>query len=840
MNDPRRPGGLAIPVAILTLLSTAAFAQTPVIDPPIDQDVAVRLRPGASIAAYVARHGIARVNPQLRPTHEIPSRDMYLVTLAGRVPPGGEEQFINDVLEPDPDTVWAERDYAADGPEGTGRNFYCTVLPSPSAYLGQPAWNQVGVGTAHQVTMGGGVDVAVIDSGIDASHPVFAGRLLPGGWNFFENNGDVSDVGDGVDNDGDGDTDELVGHGTHMSGIVTYIAPESKILPIKVLDSEGNTTTFTLAAGMFYAIDRGVDVMNISIGSTYDAKGVEDALDEALAGGIVVVGAAGNVNTAEPREYPATRPEAIGVAAVDEGDFRALFSNYAPMADPSAVSLSSPGLHIFSPIPNNMYADLDGTSPATALVSGTAALLIAAHPEWQPGLQRALDVRQILQESAFNIYPLNPGFVGQLGAGRLDAGRALNTTVLFSPPQPTPTGAGPAAAATADLDGDGTLDMAVCNAGASSVSILLGNGDGTFRAGGTYGVGPGPDDIVAADLDGDFDTDLATANAGGASVSVLRNNGNGTFAPAASFAAGDEPVGIVAGDWDGDNHIDLATADEDGGTVSILRNNGAAVFTRIASPFAGSRPHDIASGHFNGDARPDIAVANRDSNDVAVLINQGNGIFAPRVSYPVGEDARWLLAADFDGDGDDDLLAAVHDARDLARLTCNGNGTFSVGGRVDVFVGRKPDTMVAADFDCDGDTDVAVLNGDPPLVVLTLLLNDGDGSFPAFLNMAPDATAINLAAGDADNDGDPEMMVINSPANHVGVMVNNSCVLAGDVNCDGSIDAFDIEPFILALTDPAAYGVAYPDCPRGSADANGDGLVDAFDIEPFIALLVGP
>jgi hypothetical protein len=826
MNNARARS-LAAAMTVAAVSCAVAIAQ---LDPKIDRLVSVRLNPGISIETFNARYGSTT-------ERAIASRAIYLVRISD--PNETEEEFSNRVSG---DTVWAEPTYFGDGPEGSGRNFYCTILPSNAQYLSQGAWTQINLGTAHMVSTGDGINIAIVDTGLDVDHVVMAGRVLSGGWNYAAPNGgnaDISDVGDGIDNDLDGDIDELVGHGTHMAGIVAHIAPDAMILPIKVLDSEGNTDTFTLAQGIFHAIDRGgIDVINLSIGSTYDAKPIEDALAEARAAGIVVAGAAGNVDVEDPSwEFPALRDEVIGVVGVDGDDIKAEFTNVN-----TAFDISAPALHVWSTIPDNLYADLDGTSPATAMISGAAALLLAANPDWTRNATRVGQVESYLGYSAADIGPLNlPEYAGKMGGGRLDAGAALNISIVFDQPKPYPTGAFPTAVAAVDLDGDYVADLAVANNAGNTVTVLRNLGDGSFIPVADYPVGLSPEDIVAATLDADHHPDLAIPNAASNSVSVLINNGGGTFGAAASYAVGLGPNAIAAGDLDGDGDVDLAVANEDSDSVTVLINNGSGAFSAAGLLAVGDRPRDIVAAHLNLDNNLDLATVNRRTNDVSVLFNLGGGTFAPAVSLSVGDDPRYLVAADFDTDDDLDIVTSNNGTDNMTLLPNNGDGTFAPGIPIDIFGANGPGPMTIGDFDCDDDLDIATITGDGGAAAVTIVLNDDLGALTGRLDFAAGDSPQGLAAADLDDDADLDLAVSDGSANAVGILFSQSCPSRGrgDLNCDGHINAFDIEDFILALVDPAGYSTANPTCDIGTGDINRDGAVDAFDIEPFIDLLLG-
>jgi len=161
----------------------------------------------------------------------------------------------------------------------------------------------------------------------------------------------------------------------------------------------------------------------------------------------------------------------------------------------------------------------------------------------------------------------------------------------------------------------------VANRLANNVAVLLNNGDGTFAARSTFGVGSSPRSVFSADLDGDNDNDLAVANLESDDISILLNNGDGTFAAAIAYVVGDGPESIWSGDLDGDNVNDLAVVNGISNDVSILLNDGAGTFTLAADYGTGDGPRAIFSADLDGDNDNDLAIANSGSANVSVLLN---------------------------------------------------------------------------------------------------------------------------------------------------------------------------------------------------------------------------
>jgi hypothetical protein len=181
-----------------------------------------------------------------------------------------------------------------------------------------------------------------------------------------------------------------------------------------------------------------------------------------------------------------------------------------------------------------------------------------------------------------------------------------------------------------DFNRDGKLDLAVVNTGAGgfsddTVTILLGNGDGTFRTGATYVVGSHPYSAVVADFNGDGILDIATANEVSNTVGVLLGMGDGTFRPAVQYPDSPDPIWIEAGDFNHDGAVDLVTANDQGNALHVFLGNGDGTFGPFKSFDAGTRPDSVAVGDWNGDGFLDLAATNEFTNNVAVLLNAAEG-----------------------------------------------------------------------------------------------------------------------------------------------------------------------------------------------------------------------
>jgi len=285
---------------------------------------------------------------------------------------------------------------------------------TPSSYAAQPAASAMHFDLAHSIASGAGVRVAILDTGIDPTHPVFAGRIADT-WDFIDDQPGAIDVQEGVDTNGDGVVDEAWGHGTHVAGLVALTAPGAQLLIGRVLDSDGQGDVVTVASGIQWAISEGARVINLSLGSLSDSPAIRGAICQARQRGIIVVAAAGNMGTELPPEYPAAYPQVDAVAASDVYAVPAPWTSYGTFVD-----VSAPGIAIRSAYPGNTYRLWSGTSMSTPFLSGAAALLLSLHPDWQND-----DVLQRVQETVQRLNSVPAYEFGKLGAGMLDVGAAL-------------------------------------------------------------------------------------------------------------------------------------------------------------------------------------------------------------------------------------------------------------------------------------------------------------------------------------------------------------------------------------------------------------------------------
>ncbi len=236
-----------------------------------------------------------------------------------------------------------------------------------SEIAAQPALAHLNLGLAHTATKGMGILVSVLDTGVDSGHDHLAGRLLM--TSEIPPDLGQEETQNGLDDDFDGDTDEAYGHGTHVAGIVASVAPEATILPIRVLDDDGNGWSYDLARGLHYSQQLQADIVNLSLVLSDDSPVIHDFLVELDAAGIVVMAAAGN--TPGTVGYPASDAYTVGVAATDVADA------LAPFSGSGLVSFAAPGVEVESSYPDNKSAIASGTSMATPVASAALALILS-------------------------------------------------------------------------------------------------------------------------------------------------------------------------------------------------------------------------------------------------------------------------------------------------------------------------------------------------------------------------------------------------------------------------------------------------------------------------------
>ncbi len=326
-----------------------------------------------------------------------------------------------------------------------------------------------------------------------------------------------------------------------------------------------------------------------------------------------------------------------------------------------------------------------------------------------------------------------------------------------------------------DFNHDGFADVCVANINTASVSILLGNGDGTFGPHQEITVGSQPRGIAVLDVDGDGDMDIVNTNRLSNNMSILLNNGSGVFgAPTFFEGGGSQEWALAAADMTDDGILDLIVGARDSQTIIVNRGNGDATFTPLVPQSAGGAVWMLVFGDVNGDGTEDVATANSSQSNGAILFGDGAGGLAPPVILPTDPFPLATDLGDLDGDGD------------LDWLTSSFNGNWFV------------------------------------------FTNDGSGSFTFDQEfLAPDAASCAVLV-DIDNDADLDLVLIDELEDVVILQLNDGTRIPGDLDGDGAVG---INDFLDLL---AAWGPC-PSCPPFcTGDVNFDCEVG---INDFLTLL---
>lgn len=345
----------------------------------VSGEVLVRLAPGVSVREVARRYQLKTPSGG---EVQIDRRPIYRLAIAD----GSSPKAKSVALAKDTGVLYAEPNYIGQAPEARQRSSWAVGGDDgASAYQTQWAPEKLRLRRAYAVTRGAGVTIAILDTGVDRSHPALE-RRLEAGYDFVDDDEDPSEVGTaGVD--------VAYGHGTHVAGLAALAAPEARLLPLRTLGPDGAGTIWDQVRALRYAVAQGADVINLSWSFGVRSETLDDVLAEVTCAkavdtrcrsrtlpGAVVVAAAGNSGANAP-EYPAASrlPGVMAVAASTESDSLAPFSTYG-----SWVTLAAPGDQIVSSVPGGGYASWSGTSMAAPLAASVVALLRSAEASDKP------------------------------------------------------------------------------------------------------------------------------------------------------------------------------------------------------------------------------------------------------------------------------------------------------------------------------------------------------------------------------------------------------------------------------------------------------------------------
>lgn len=402
--------------------------------------------------------------------------------------------------------------------------------------------------------------------------------------------------------------------------------------------------------------------------------------------------------------------------------------------------------------------------------------------------------------------------------------------VLFTQVQQFIAGGAPNNVALRDLNGDGVLDVVVATL--ASVSVLLGQGDGSF--GPTQSIPTGGTStsigLAIGDLNGDGILDIVSTNIVFPSftpiVSVLLGNGDGTFGVPQQFETMDPgtfPLSVVIADFDGDGVQDLGVA-HDLGSISVLSGTGNGSFQLSLNVVVGQSLNSIATADFNRDGRPDIVVTDFSTGTARVLLRSVSNGFWESQAISTGDGPVSVATSDFDGDDLIDLAVVNSVSDTVTVLRGLGDGTFLDFGSY--ATGEGPRSVAIGDIDGDGTLDLAVTNRDGDSV--SVFRGFGDTTFRPKQDFGVSDAPFSIATGDLNGDGLLDLIATRSP-NGIDVLLNQ-CGVSGPCNAAdiaepfGVLDVFDLFEFLGSYQAQDAI-----------ADWDDDGVFTVFDVFAYIA-----
>jgi subtilisin family serine protease len=388
MNAAHHVTSALLSVALIAASASGATAHTaPCAPGNLTGKLLIQAQPGRDASGVVSETG-RRLRVRRLALRRIRGLDVHVV--AGI--PSRQLQALCAALASDARVRFAELDRVVPPPGNLSE-----AAPRDDE---QPWIARVGAAAAWEVT-GGDADtpIAVLDSGVDDGHPDLAGRVLRG-RNVVDDDDDTSDV---------------AGHGTHVAGVIAAVTRANPILPVRVTDRSGNATYATITEGLAWAADHGARVANVSFG-VFGAQSIETAAQYFVQRGGLVFAAGGNDGLGRP---DADNPWVVSVAATDDEDRLATFSSHGPYVD-----LAAPGVAILSAARGGGYARVSGTSIASPIAAGAAALVMAANPSLEP-----LRVEDVLKANSADLG--TPGYDPYFGWGRVDAARAVQAAALI-------------------------------------------------------------------------------------------------------------------------------------------------------------------------------------------------------------------------------------------------------------------------------------------------------------------------------------------------------------------------------------------------------------------------
>ncbi len=398
--------------------------------------------------------------------------------------------------------------------------------------------------------------------------------------------------------------------------------------------------------------------------------------------------------------------------------------------------------------------------------------------------------------AGFSQYPFLPKY---------DNSGYIAGVVNFDPKVDFASGTTPIGMAIADLDGDGKSDMVTCNQTSNTISIYRNTSStgsittASFATKVDIAAGTGANGVSIGDIDGDGKYDIIVSNATSGTISVFRNTAtsgaitSGSFAAKVDFVTGSGPFYIAMKDIDGDGKTDIAVSNNSGSNVSVFRNSATPGTITASSlearvDFAtGGSPSGVELADIDGDGKPDMIVSNFAANSISVFRNTAvtgsitSVSFAAGVTFATGAQPTFVSVGDFDGDGKQDIAVSNYSGTSLSLFRNTASvGTISgssFAAKVDFATGSLANYVTIGDIDGDGKPDIVGTNyTSASIAIFRNTATSGSitaASFATRVDFATGANPYNIAIGDLDGDGKPEIVTSNSGVNTISVLRNN-------------------------------------------------------------------
>jgi len=557
---------------------------------------------------------------------------------------------------------------------------------------------------------------------------------------------------------------------------------------VTALSANGETT---VSAEQSYAVPSGTNTNQITVNWTAVSGAVGYKIYRTAAGGAsnseLLLATVAQGTTTSYTDNTSTTPSGAKPTSNTTGPGDEALQNSSPVAF-GTTGWSDPGGLNFTgaPVPVDQVGDSNLTESAMSVDSNPAH-----------------------DHVTLNLYDYRDRLVATKGGALITSGipnPAGESTVQIAS-QLTYAVNWPQSMVASDLNGDGIPDLAVANY-SGSVSVLLGNGDGTFHAQVTYaaGLGYNAHQLAIADFNGDGKSDLVVTETGG--IGILLGNGNGTFQPQVTIATISTPWSIAAQDLNADGKTDIVVSNSSVGGVML--GNGNGTFQAVTTFDSGTFPRAIAIADLSGDGKPDLVLSNDSPNTVSVLLGNGNGTFAPRTTLATGFNPQGVTLSDVNADGKVDIVVANRGGSTAGVFLGNGNGTFQA--QATYATTDSPEEVAVADMNGDGIPDL-VADGFT-YGVLSVMLGNGNGTFKPqqTLTIAYDPYPMLLA--DVNGDGAIDV-VAGSVIGNVDVILNQ--VPVAPMHRQLTYYTYDNAGEVTSTSTYAADGISLEDFANGNS-----------------------